>query len=926
MGKGLYKSTDGITFEQLKSGLGKDDFIGSIAADETGVVYVGSSNYSGSKKTVYKSIDGINFSEISGTTGQIQSLITDSSNNVYAGTTNPSGSEGIIYKSNGTDEFHEIFKTVGAVQKLITDSSNNVYAGTTNHSGSEGIIYKSNGTDEFHEIFKTVGAVQKLITDSSNNVYAGTTNHSGSEGIIYKSNGTDEFHEIFKTVGAVQKLITDSSNNVYAGTTNPSGSEGIIYKSNGTDEFHEIFKTVGAVQKLITDSSNNVYAGTKVYNTKQGFVYKSIDGINFSEISGTTGVITSLAADNYNNIYAGTEKGLYKSNGTDEFTKVNEVPDDDVINSVLIAPNGVIYIGTENKGLYTINPINLLLKITKPDTFDKSWPLYQGIVYNSVQKMDIKENLVASATLDGKSITVPTTNLDIPVGEHNLILTLKDKALASAFGGDFNTGQVTYKLWVKTSIDKNKIDYQTKIDDTQLYTGLVSNAGNTNNAEIIQTKSKDGTGNHDASINIDFKDTLIDYKNSYFVQGTVDNSNDFAETATHQKFLKFLSIQNDGTYHLHLVDTVGNTYDSYLELGESNWKLKGTFDDSELDKLKTKLNVTVNLTDPSQKSKALGWLQQYDNFVKNKFNETIKTNGKGFDSEIKNQIISYISFLKPLTYDIANEPKFDDGFDKDLLVKTITDKAKEILNNVLNTLPKNLNVDTSNVVNQSTLNSYKNWINNYQTFINQNKDTWIKNIANIASRGFATDEQENKIKAQVSQFLNNDNIKNYLKSVVWEDNKLLKGTSNDYQQYIKLEKLKSETIDWVNTNMSQINTTYQQAIKNAESGLNLHGYSIDEILNGKSKPQTKNEINNFADGQSYHDWLQSQANIKFRGWQLAMGFGIAIPLLLVVAAVAWIIRSRTNPKYNGYWRGRKFDNDKKKENKLSMKKNMKKEN
>lgn len=52
---------------------------------------------------------------------------------------------------------------------------------------------------------------------------------------------------------------------------------------------------------------------------------------------------------------------------------------------------------------------------------------------------------------------------------------------------------------------------------------------------------------------------------------------------THKTFSKNLSIQTDGIYHLHLVDMVGNNYDSYLELGESNWKLKGTFNDDTLD-------------------------------------------------------------------------------------------------------------------------------------------------------------------------------------------------------------------------------------------------------------------------------------------------------------------------------------------------------
>lgn len=141
---------------------------------------------------------------------------------------------------------------------------------------------------------------------------------------------------------------------------------------------------------------------------------------------------------------------------------------------------------------------------------------------------------------------------------------------------------------------------------------------------------------------------------------------------------------------------------------------------------------------------------------------------------------------------------------------------------------------------------------------------------------------------------------------MWEDNKLLKTTSNDYQQYIELDKLQKDTIVWVNQNLPDINNTYQKAINDAESNLNLHGYSIDKILNGKPKPQTKTEIDKFADGQSYHDWLQTQANIKFRGWQFAIGFGIAIPLLLVIVAIGWVIRSRTNPKYNPIARGKKI--------------------
>lgn len=51
------------------------------------------------------------------------------------------------------------------------------------------------------------------------------------------------------------------------------------------------------------------------------------------------------------------------------------------------------------------------------------------------------------------------------------------------FDRDVSTGQVAYKLWVKTSIDKKDIQYSTNQDDTDLTDlslGFVSTAGNTN--------------------------------------------------------------------------------------------------------------------------------------------------------------------------------------------------------------------------------------------------------------------------------------------------------------------------------------------------------------------------------------------------------------------------------------------------------------
>lgn len=361
-------------------------------------------------------------------------------------------------------------------------------------------------------------------------------------------------------------------------------------------------------------------------------------------------------------------------------------------------------------------------------------------------------------------------------------MTLKDeyKKDAKLFGG--NEGEVIYKIWVKTLIDKKDINYATNQADTDLTDlslGFVSTSGNTADCPIIQTKSKDGS-THNAELMTELNDKLIDYQNSYYVQGTVDNVNNFTESGSKQTLSTSLTIKTDGTYHLHLVDTVGNTYDSYLELGKDNWKLKGTFKNDELDRLKTKLNVTVNLKDPNQLAQATGGLTNYDKFATDVFKKSVQANGKGFDAEIKaDKKNDFKWFLKPLTFEPNHEPKFTDGIDKGQLDKTIKDTAEKFLQDGLSGLPQDLNVDTSNVVNKSTLDSYSNWINSYNNFINDNKKVWFNQISANASRGFATSTETQQIK----DYLNGLNFSKYLKRVVWTPTTVL-STSSDYKEFV----------------------------------------------------------------------------------------------------------------------------------------------
>ncbi|WP_339047565.1 hypothetical protein [Spiroplasma endosymbiont of Colias croceus] len=809
-------------------------------------------------------------------------------------------SSDFITKSLDKDDILSI-----ALQKK---NQNYIYA----RSWKSGLYKSTNGGESFDKV-KGLGLHENGLKSKISSVTVipnGTIYVTEQWFGLYKStNGGESFDKVNFDYSFVTYVTNDLNGTIYIGTNKS------LYKSTYGINFNQI-NFYDSVWSIAIHPDGTIYVGNA------SGIYKSTNGgESFDKVKDEIGEVRGLAISLNGTIYIGTSQGLWKSIDGIKFIKINNIFNNADILSITISSDDRIYVGT-SQGLYKVDLLNSLFTITKPDYFGY---LYNGFVYKNDQTIELSSNYLKTATLDGILIDV-SSKQKITVGiKHNLILTLNNKdncnQYLDLFGGDPNSGLITFNFWIKNEITQDEFNYSTISHDTDLLTGLVSDLGNTIGKPIIQTKQKDGTGV--ITLNTKITSKMINFETSYYEQGTVnETTNDFTASSSKQVVSKNLSIQTDGIYHLHLVDMIGNEYDSYLELGESNWKLQGKFDDQALNDKANKLNVTVDSHSASQelKQEANAWLDNYKNLADSSFNSTVLSKGKGFNITILSDLKGdYKSFLDPVIYIDSktsyaiNQIKLNDEINK-IAVQKLQDGLTKV-----KLITEHLNVDAKNVVNKSTLDNYTSWIKGYDIFINNNKDQWINEIEKIASRGFATTEQENKIKAQISQFLNNDNIKNYLKNIVWEDNKLLKSTSNDYQQYIELDKLQQDTITWVNQNLPDIDKAYQQAIKNAESGFDLHGYTISEILNGKSKPQTKSEIDNFADGQSYHDWLQSQANIKFHGWQLKIGLPIGLISLVVAVVAGILIRRRINPKYNPFTRGKK---EQKKDDKLT--KNIKK--
>lgn len=659
------------------------------------------------------------------------------------------------------------------------------------------------------------------------------------------------------------------------------------------------------VAKYTTGISNIAVApdGT-IYTIAASGLFKSNNG-KFTKIilpiaAGRPSVIV-IAANGA--IYVGADDGLYVSDDGVTYNKINKI--NKRVSTLAVAVNGTIYVGTyidEIHGdLYKIDLTKKLLNLKRPDYYGNK---YNGLVYNKETKIDIEDTYLSDATLDGQTQSLPKKDLILNDGKHILILTLKDKykKYLNLFCGNIITGQITYNLWVKTKINSNEINYTINKDNTKLLVGKISDSGNTIGSQIIQTKSKDATGTHDASISNELKDTLIDFHNSYYVLGTVDEeTNNFIKSGSNQKLQKNTEIKTDGTYHLHLVDMVGSTYDSYLELGEKNWKLKGQFNNDKLNKLAADLNVKIDLTNTNLKQEALGWLQNYQSDIANAFIETVKSKGKEFSIVFDDLKDGFKSFLNYIKYVDSNTKQDINQIELDSLISTI---ANQKLQDSLSKLPQGLNVNTNNVVNKSTLETYTNWIKEYDNFVNSTKDQWINDAFALASCGFASDEEAQSIKDHIENLKFSD----YLENIIWTSNNNTLGyrtISNNFLQHIKLDKFNKDVIEWTNNNWPDINKAYESALKGAESGLNLHGYDINSLLDDKPLPKTKGEIDNFANGASFHDYLQTQANNKFHRWQLQMGLEIGLPLLLIVAGIGIIISWRTSPRHNPLARTRK---------------------
>ncbi|WP_308149922.1 hypothetical protein [Spiroplasma sp. AdecLV25b] len=201
-----------------------------------------------------------------------------------------------------------------------------------------------------HDISNQLQSVRqvwvKITADSVDKNWQGTTPRLNIN--INAAN----FNVIAGTTGAIVAMTADSSNNTIYAAGKTASDVGKVYKSNGTDAFVAMDGIDEPIIKMVTNNSSG-----KVYAISKTKVYVSTDGTAaFTEMTGISERLNSIAVSDDGTVYVGTNKGVYKSDGTNNFTIIPN--NTDYIFNVAVFQN-TLYFSTRTT----------VYKLTGPDKF-----------------------------------------------------------------------------------------------------------------------------------------------------------------------------------------------------------------------------------------------------------------------------------------------------------------------------------------------------------------------------------------------------------------------------------------------------------------------------------------------------------------------------------------------------------------------------
>ncbi len=376
----------------------------------------------------------------------ISTISEDSQGNIWVGTwgggiTKFSGNELKTFNnSNGLSDLK--------IWKIIEDVEGNILIGTNEHGLS---IFKG-------ELFTSYTVkdglkdqnVWSITQDKGGKLWFGTNKgisvynpNAGIRGIKFAY-----YNQESNAIGdQIRYLKKDRDDNIWIGTADASVSM-YNYKT-GRFESNPVITRFFRVNQLVTamdiDSENQLWIGTL-----EGLIYYNIDDNNsqlLSQISGLNGAdISAVYADSKNQVWVGINNG--KGLNVIQGDSIGKIELEGLITpkSIVEDKDGLIYVGTQTKGILVLKDRQIIKTITEDD----------GLLSNLVYQLNVdEENNVYAGTSRGLNKIDTKGNLHIYTEKMGFAgIEAKENATYKDVEGNLWFGTVTGVMKYQPKLDR----------------------------------------------------------------------------------------------------------------------------------------------------------------------------------------------------------------------------------------------------------------------------------------------------------------------------------------------------------------------------------------------------------------------------------------------------------------------------------------
>jgi photosystem II stability/assembly factor-like uncharacterized protein len=336
-GGGVFRSTNNASSWMDANGLGLTNFFCYAFAS-----FSNSQLFMATDDGIFKTTDDGQHWSQTGLSGiSIGQLLIGDDGNIFAGYYNVS--DGGVYRSIDSGQTWTKFDTGltdKTIRSLFQSSNRYLYAGTT-HGG----VFRSTNNGEswiqtnsgLRNLF-----IRSLASDSSKRLLAGT-----ADGVAASTDNGNTWNQIGVPHSFANCISISSEDVVFASTY-----QGVWQSTDNGGNWRQTALAQDATLEFFTiNSGEYLFAGncSTYYSTNRGEQWHQID-------SGLVGCVRCFACDSSGHVYAGTQRGilrlrddfvLWSGTGLDSF----------IVNSIAIAPNGVLFAGTERSRPYAHNGV-----------------------------------------------------------------------------------------------------------------------------------------------------------------------------------------------------------------------------------------------------------------------------------------------------------------------------------------------------------------------------------------------------------------------------------------------------------------------------------------------------------------------------------------------------------------------------------------